>query len=200
MKVCIFNAHYGGHIKMIKGNSPIIFIQGDTFVYQVSFPEKSFETIDKVVFSCDALDIEQEMVKDSENEKFIYTFLSSITALWVPLQTTFDIIVDFTDGAQETQTGIPLIIKKRFNTAGNPQPPTTTVYWSQIVDVPTAVQIITSSATLTGEDDYNVDKLNHIKFSENGVYDLDEQFQLVAALEDEMVFATNEEVDSLFDE
>ena len=185
---------------MIKGNSPIIFIQGDTFVYQVSFADKPFETIDKVVFSCDALDIEQEMVKDSENEKFIYTFLSAVTALWVPLQTTFDIIVDYTDGAQETQTGIPLIIKKRFNSTGNPQPPTTTVYWSQIVDVPTAVQIITSSATLTGEDDYNVDKLNHIIFSESGVYDLDEQFQLVAALEDEMVFATNEEVDSLFDE
>ena len=66
---------------MIKGNSPIIFIQGDTFVYQVSFADKPFETIDKVVFSCDALDIEQEMVKDSENEKFIYTFLSAVTAL-----------------------------------------------------------------------------------------------------------------------
>ena len=178
---------------MIKGNSPIIFIQGDTFVYQVSFKDKSFESIDKVVFSCDALGIEQEMVKDTETQKFIYTFLSEITGLWKPLQTTFDIIVNYTDGAQDTQTGIPLIIKKRFNSGGNPPtPPVTTVYWSQIQDKPTAVTVITSSSDLLGTNDYNVDKLNHIVFSGEGVYD-------IAELVDEMVFATNQEIDDLFD-
>ena len=184
---------------MIKGNSPIIFIQGDTFVYQISIADKSFESIDKVVFSCDALSMEQEMIKDSENEQFIYTFLSEITSLWVPLQTTFDIVVYYTDGAVESQTGIPLIIKKRFNTKDDPQP-TTVVYWSQIRNIPQAVQVITISTTLTGEDDYNVNKLNHIIFSDDGVYDLSEQAEQVATLVDEMEFATNSDIDSLFDE
>ena len=141
---------------MIKGNTPIIFIQGDTFVYQVAFSDRPFETIDKVVFSCDALSLEQEMIKDTENKKFVYAFLAEITDLWIPLQTTFDIIVYYVDGPIETQTGIPLIIKKRYNTRKGGQS-TLTVDWSQIRNIPSAVQVITSNSDVTSDDNYNVD-------------------------------------------
>lgn len=182
---------------MIKGNTPIVFIQGDTFVYQVAFSDRPFETIDKVVFSCDALSINQEMVKDEENKKFVYAFFAEHTAQLLPLQTTFDIIVHYVDGPIESQTGIPLIIKKRQNKKEGSQSPFI-VDWSQIRNIPSAVQVITSNSDVTSDDNYNVDKLNHVTFSKGQTYDLDAQSEQIAALEDDMAFATNESIDDLF--
>lgn len=145
---------------MIKGNSPVVFIQGDTYIYEVTFKDRDFSEVNKVVFSCIALSINKQMHRDTDNEKFVYTFTSTETAKWIPLETTFDIKVFFTDGTIESETGIPLVIVKRMNEMPEPS---TTVYWSDIQDIPMAVQSITLDYVNT-ETEYNVAKLNHIIF------------------------------------
>ena len=152
---------------MIQLFTPITFIQGDSYLYTVSFKNIDYSTIERVIFSCIALDINQEMTPNDAEESFTYYFAPATTVTWVPLETTFDIMVELSDGKVESQTGIPLIIRKRLNDMDNPTPPgpgPTVVYWSQIRNIPEAVQAIVMT-NVEAATDYNITKLNHIIFS-----------------------------------
>ena len=101
----------------LTGNRPICFIAGDTYTYIVQFEDSNLAgLIQKLVFSCNYFDIEQEFAK--QDDTFTMTF---VTENMTPINTTYDVIAYIKDGSNEiiaTETGIPFRVIKRENPVG----------------------------------------------------------------------------------
>lgn len=103
---------------MVLGNEKIELIQGDDYIYDICLTNEDYSDVDKITFTCKALDINAQMIGDPDTKRFTYTISKTLTAQFIPLETTYDITIDFTDSTRESQTGIPLIIYRKQNPIG----------------------------------------------------------------------------------
>lgn len=87
---------------MIKGDSGIIVIQGDTYQKSVIIENVDSELIDDIYISCKDLGINKQLEYDNENDKFVFTLTSQETINLKSMTTTFDITVYFKDSKVKT--------------------------------------------------------------------------------------------------
>lgn len=104
----------------ISGNTPIRFIQGDTYCYKLECPSEIGNIISSLQFICNKLNLSQEFDKSEDDDTGITTFTLSLTdtSSFPVCITTYDVIANILSGNDTivaTQTGIPLQVAKRQN-------------------------------------------------------------------------------------
>lgn len=96
------------------GNTPIKIVQGATKKVRRKFDEVKTALIDKVILTCNELNINAELDL-LENGEFVYVFEAEETAEFEPMKTTYDVTVINLDGSVDIETHIPFIVFKREN-------------------------------------------------------------------------------------
>ena len=98
----------------LRGNKRISFVSGDTFQYNIKIKEELCPAVEKIVFCCKALDMNQEMEEVGKG-KYKIVIGGDVTANIKNLKATYDIIVFFTDNKNLTDTGNRLTVEMRRN-------------------------------------------------------------------------------------
>ena len=102
---------------IIVGNKPIVVIQGATKDIRRKFCETVTPNIDTVQIVCNDLGLNATLAK-TENDEFTYRLTDAQTGAFPVIDTTYDMVVTYTDGAVGIQTGVQFKVVERQNPVG----------------------------------------------------------------------------------
>ena len=102
---------------IIVGNKPIIVVQGATKDIRRKFSESVTQNIESVSIVCNDLGLNLSLAK-TEGGEFTYRLNDNVTGKFPVTNTTYDMVVTYTDGAVGIQTGVPFKVVERQNPIG----------------------------------------------------------------------------------
>ncbi len=87
---------------MITGKREINIIQGDYYQKNVIIQNVDPSLIDTVNITCKALNVNKDLVYDSENQKYIFYLTPTETANFKVALTSYDLTITFADSKRKT--------------------------------------------------------------------------------------------------